>query len=76
MAITYIPDLDFHKRVDDALNGLLEVAPDSNRADLDQALTEGLLAEEIWPVSWEELMTDHDKAYLVQRIVRERGERS
>lgn len=76
MTITFIPDLDFHQRVDDALKGILEADPDSDREGVDRSLTEGLLAEGIWPETWRALMPDHDKVYLIERIVGERRERS
>ncbi|GEM_PF-3098697 len=76
LTIAYIPDLVFHQRVDEAVKGIMDAAPASDRLGVDQAITEGLLADGIWPQSWEALMPDHDKQSLVVRIVQERGGRA
>jgi hypothetical protein len=76
MSIAYIPDLVFHQCVDDLVSGALEFASGENRLALDGRFTETLLASGIWPQSWEVLMPEQDKAYLIERIIIERQQRA
>lgn len=75
MQITYIPDAEFHQRID------LQVAPalaengDLDREAVDRQATEALLAEGIWPATWMDLMPEDDKTGLIDRITAERRSR-
>lgn len=72
MTITYIPDLDFHARVDQSITAILEGDASLDTEAADQRATEALLAAGTWPASWADLMFDEGKANLVARIVGER----
>lgn len=75
MTITYIPDADFHARVDRQIAAALEADASLDPLALDQRETEELLAAGTWPRSWSELMSDGDKTELIARIVSERRPR-
>ncbi len=72
MTLTYIPDGTFNDVVSNVVSslGTNGIMADGERIDL--VVTEALLVGGIWPNSWTSLMTDVEKAKLVNRIVDDR----
>jgi hypothetical protein len=75
MTITYIRDQVFHETVSKIVAAACPNGSNVDPESIDQTVTETLLESGIWPNSWGDLMTDIEKASLVNRIVLDRRTR-